>query len=391
MEKTTEPNSASYRTPATAGNRVPPRRGGVLSALRRQRRNWFTLDRLREFGTTMALVIPLTLLIWVWAEREQNVPSEKMLFLIDVRSIDPTKTMSIVRDGATSEAVTVELTGPRSGLDAIREAVAKDPSNSRLTVDVSETFEPSSDPYRISIGTRLNQQKLFEVNGVSVQGTEPSTVQVIVDRVVERELEVKLRPDLASRVESAEFMPKTVRVRGPERVISQLETSGKLVAELELSTQSQIMSARPGTDIVLAQERIRPIVGPGISLSTSQITGGKLKMSQEERGVIRSIAVFVAKPAGLEAQYSVSVTPLTLTNVPVIGPIDVLKKLEADEIPIKPFALLTISREDLGKTQERKPTFQQLPAGVRVDLEQIAPLRFSVTGADAANDLQPVP
>ncbi len=365
----------------------------MLSTLRRQRRNHFTLERLREFGTTLALVIPLTLLIWVWAEREQNVPSEKMLFIVDVRSGDPTKTMTIVRDGATSEAITVELTGPRSGLDSIRETINKDASKQRLTVEVaaSEAFEPSSEPYRITIGSRLNQQKIFESNGVTVKETEPATAQVIVDRVVERELEVKLRPDLASRVESAEFDPKSVKVRGPERVISQLETAGKLVAELELNSQSQIMSAQPGTNIVLAQERIRPIVGTGVSLVTNQITSGKLKMSQDERGVIKSMVVFVAKPAGLESQYSVSVTPLTLSNVPVIGPIDVLKRLEADEIQPKPFALITIAREDIGKTNDRMPTFQQLPPGVRVDMQQVNPLHFSVTGADAAIDLRTTP
>lgn len=391
MEKPSEPIPSSYRMPTPVGTRTRSRSAGILNALRRQRRNWFTLDRVREFGTTLALVVPLTLLIWVWAEREQNVPSEKMLFIIDVRSFDPTKTMSIVRDGTTSEAVTVELTGPRSGLDAIREAIAENPSKSRLNVEVTEPLEPSAEPYRISIGSRLNQQEIFESNGVSVQGTEPATAQVLVDRVVERELEVKLRPDLASRVESAEFNPQTVKVSGPERVITQLEAQGKLVAELELSTQSQIMSARPGTEIVLGQERIRPIVGTGVNLVTQQISGGKLKMSQKERGVIRSMAVFIAKPALYEGQYSVTGMPLTLTNVPVTGPMDVLKRLEADEITPKPFALITIVREDQGKTLDRLPTFQQLPPGVEVDMQQVGPLHFSVTGSDASNDDRTVP
>jgi hypothetical protein len=363
----------------------------MMRNLRRQSRNYLTLERLREFGTTMALVVPLTLLIWVWAEREQTVQSVEMQFIIDVRSVDPTKVMTIVRGGTASESVTVTLSGPRAGLDAIKETVTNNPASNRLTIDITETIEPSPEPFTISIGSRLNQQKIFESNGVTVMTTTPSTAEVLVDRVVDRELEVKLPPELASRVESAEFLPKTVRVRGPERVINQLQTTGKLVAELDLNSQSQLMSARPGTDIVLMAERIKPIVGNGVSLEVSQIAGGKLRMSQEERGVIRSLAVFVAKPAGLEAQYTVTVTPLTLTNVPVIGPIDVLRKLEADEIQPRPFALITIAREDIGKTQERLPTFQQLPPGVRVDMQQLTPLRFSVTGADAAVDPRPQP
>lgn len=390
MEEPSEPTPPpTYQMP-TLGYRTAPRRSGMISSLRKQSRQYFTLERLREFGTTMALVVPLTLLIWVWAEREQNVPSEKMLFIVDVRSGDPTKTMSIVRDGTTSQAITVELTGPRSGLDAIRETIAKNPSESRLTVEVNDSFEPSNEPYQISISSRLNQQKLFEANGVTVQGADPSTAQVLVDRVVERELDVKLRPDLASRVESAEFTPKTVKARGPERTIAQLESSGKLVAELELRTQSEILNARPGTDLILGQERIRPISAPDVTFDTPQIASGRLKMSQKATGVIRSITVYVAKPAGYEAQYIVT-APLTMTNVPVIGPADVLKRLENDEIQPKPFALLTIAREDQGKSGSRLPTFQLLPPGVEVDMQQIAPLQFSVTGADAANDTRPLP
>ncbi len=362
-----------------------------MRSLRRQSRAYLTLDRLREFGTTMALVVPLTLLIWVWAEREQTVPSEDRQFIIDVRSFDPTKVMSIQRDGTASEAVTVTLSGPRAGLDAIKKAVDDSPAANRLTIDITESIEPSVEPFTISIGSRLNQQKMFENNGVTVKSVSPSTVSVIVDRVVERELEVKLPPEMAGRVESAEFQPKTVRVRGPERAINELELAGKLKAEIELGNQSQIMSARPGIDILLEKSRIRPIGGLGVSLDTPQIASGRLRMSQEERGVIRSMAVLVAKPAGYEGQWSVVVSTPTLTNVPIIGPIDILRKLEANEIEPRPYAQITIIRDDQGKSNiERKPTFQDLPSGVRVDMQQIAPLKFSVTGADAAIDPRPV-
>lgn len=388
---TSDPESQIPPTYPLPGAKAP-RRPSVLRNLRRQSRNYLTLERLREVGTSMALVVPLTLLIWVWAEREQTVESVEMQFLIDVRSVDPTKVMSIANDGNGSKSVTVQLSGPRAGLDAVKEAVTTNPSANRLTIDINEAVEPSAEPLTISLGSRLNQQKIFEVNGVTVNRTAPSTVELLVDRVVERELEIKLPAELASRVQSAEFNPKTVRVRGPERVISELEASGKLVAELDLSAQSQLMSAPPETDIMLPPHRIKPIPGKSVSLEVTQIASGKLRMSQEARGVLRSITVFVAKPAGLEAQYTVSVTPLTLTNVPVTGPIDLLRKLESeDNQGPKPYALITIGREDIGKTQERMPTFQQLPPGVRVDTQQVAPVRFTVTGADASSDPRPVP
>lgn len=389
MSDSQGPIPPNYSLPSAAV-KPPARRRSMMRNLRRQGRNLFTLERLREFGTSMALVVPLTLLIWVWAEREQTVESVEMQFIVDVRSVDPTKVMSIVRDGSNSGAVAVALSGPRAGLDAIKDAVKDNSSANRLTLDINEAIEPSAEPFTLAIGSRLNQQKIFEANGVTVKSTTPSTVEVLVDRVVEKELPVKLPPELASRVESAEFVPKSIRVRGPERVMADLEAKGKLVAEIELNNQSQIMSAKPGVDILLEKERIRPIGVAGVNFEVSQITGGKLHMSQEERGVIRSMAVYVAKPAGFEGQDIVSVTP-TIANVPVIGPIDVLRKLEADEIQPRPIAVLTISREDRGKTQERLPTFQQLPAGVRVDTQQLVPLRFSVSGADAASDSRPVP
>lgn len=380
-------------SPTTSSRPTPPRARRVSSfgAFGRLRQSWLTVDKLREFGTTLALVIPLTLLIWVWAEREQNVKSEKRLFILDVRSVDPTKSMSLLRDGSQSETVSVELTGPRSGLDAVTESM-RDPANSRLVIDIADPFEPSVEPYKILIGSRLNSQPLFESNGVSVIGTEPSSIQMVVDRVVTREVAVTLPPDLQSRVASAEFNPPKVRISGPERIISQLEREGKLIAELDVSNRPDLNMPKPSAKTVLSNERIKPLDVPGVKFELSQIQWAELVMSQEERGIIRSMPVYVARPAGLEDQYRITVTSATITNIEVVGPKDLIRQLvDADDNGTKHYALLTISRADQGKEGDRLPTFPTLPSAVRVEPQSVTPIHFSVTGADAANDGQLIP
>src|SRR4051794_6151569 len=88
--------------------RPAPRRTTPLSRSRAKVREFMRPDNLREFLSTLALVAPLTVLVWVWAEREQAVEvPDKKPFAIAVRASNPTRTVSLAP--GQSDTVIVEM------------------------------------------------------------------------------------------------------------------------------------------------------------------------------------------------------------------------------------------------------------------------------------------
>ena len=328
---------------------------------RRRVRQFLQPDNLKEFGTTMALVAPLTVLIWVWAEREQiSIEPTKLPLAIDVQSADPGHTMSVVNDLSQRETVLLDLTGPRSGLDEVKLAL----KDRQLTVDVTDHYEIGG-PYDIRLQPLLDGQDVFRRYGVSVQGVTPETVRVSVDRLVEKDLPLRIPADLATRVQLISTDLDKVKVRGPEKVIKALEADGKLRADLDLSGDPELLSALPGTRLSPRKVAVRSLNIAGVSLDTSQMPTVTLQISQEREGVIPSMVINISQPAALNAPIRIDAP--TLTNVKIIGPTsDVIDRLVRDESDSRPYAELVFKREDKGTSGSRMPVFRNLPPGVRV-------------------------
>lgn len=377
------PAPLSYRA-------APPRTSRTARGMQKVR-EFMRPDHLREFGSTLALVAPLTVLIWVWAEREQTVGSkespEKQTFQIAVRSGGVGQSVALAQ--GQGDSILVGFTGPKVGLDAMKESMLRDASKRRLVIDVGDTFEPGQ-PYPVPIDAALNQQKIFRDNGLTVVSAEPSVVQVFVDRQVERDVPVRLPPELTDAVAQATFEPKTVKVRGPERTIKQLEANGALKAELDVSNLAELRN-RPGAKVELPQVPLRPIEGAStVSFDTSSIAKVTLQLSQEEQGELRSVVVFVSKPAGLNV--TTTVTPLVLTGVKVTGPSEALRLLREEKVTPAPSAVLTITLDDKGTHEgTRVPTIVNLPPGVRVIPASVSPVTFDVLESSAATDERSIP
>ena len=77
-----------------------------------------TLDVLR----TLAWVVPLTLLIWIYAERAQSTTITGVTFPIEVKISSQSKVVSVLKP--SDKNVVAELSGPRHKLDRLRELLA---------------------------------------------------------------------------------------------------------------------------------------------------------------------------------------------------------------------------------------------------------------------------
>ena len=359
-----------------------------MSRSRARVREFFRRDNLRDFLSTMALVAPLTVLVWVWAEREQAVEvPDKKPFAIAVRATNITRPVTIAPGQA--DTVVVEMSGPRAGVEAIKDAVAKNVALGRLVIDVPDTYDPGG-PYTLVLDSILDQQKIFRDYGVTVHATDPAKLLIMVDKQVERDVPVRLPTEIADGVQTATFEPKTVKVSGPERAITELEKAGMLKAELAIANLTELR-ARGIPTPPLTNVPLRPIDVAGVTFDVPKIARVTLQLSEEKQDEIRSMVVYINKPAALEGHVLASVTPVVLNGVKVIGPSDALVQLREGKGP-PPYAVVTITREDIGKRSEpRVPTFLNLPPGVRVVESSVPAVTFDVIESTAADDVSPIP
>ena len=154
------------------------------------RRFYYSLTRenVTSFLKTIAWAAPLTVLIWVYAESEQQVTDAGQPISIEVRSRDPNRIVTLDR-GCVS--ITCDLTGPRSNLDRFKESLSTSaPIIIELdTRQIGPEFIPSLD--------NLRENPQFRDAGVTVLKCDPPSLPVYVDSLEKRSLPVKLPPDVS--------------------------------------------------------------------------------------------------------------------------------------------------------------------------------------------------
>jgi hypothetical protein len=361
------------------------RRALATPAWLRRVRYWFSPENLKEFAGTLALVVPLTVLIWIWAEREQSKDDE-LQFTVDVRARNPNKIVTLAGNGSDDAAarprpqpVVVRISGPKVGVDAIREQIASDRSKAQITLEVPDDFEDNG-TRDVAVQPLLDQQAIFRDTGITVKSTEPDTVKVRSDAIAYVELTPTLPAELAARVDALVTQPAKVRVRGAAQTLPRLE--GKLRAELDLSAYPGLRDAQPGTTSrPLDNVPIKPIDIAGVTLETTTVNGVTLTFSQAREDVLASVVVNVTQPVTLGAR--VRFEPTNLLNVRISGPPDLLRQVAMAKDEDRPYAEVRVTRADLGKSFNRPPVFRNLPEGVRVLDPNATPIHVEV---DAATD-----
>src|SRR5688500_453310 len=98
--------------------RAPGRFKRATSATRRWARDTFSREQLVAALKQLAWVAPLTVLIWVYAEREQRTTDADVRFGLEVHTNNPKVFVRLLEpsDGYAS----ADLTGSRSQLDKLR-------------------------------------------------------------------------------------------------------------------------------------------------------------------------------------------------------------------------------------------------------------------------------
>lgn len=336
---------------------------------RRRLNRMFSRERLGDYFRTLLWVAPLTLLIWLYAEREQIATVTDVPVRFDVEANGLRQVATVIRP--VDRTVVVTLEGPRVRLDSLRTRLAGDGPQSVVSIDL-----PPDVPLGVasrSVVEELNRQSLFRLNGVKVVAASPAQFVVEVDELATRELVVVADPSATSLEGVPVFDPPTVKLTGPKSVLDRLteeDTSGRPAIRAALHS---LGAARlPGEHVNVEVPLIMPsVVGEAVDPSRFSLQPERVRASFRVRQAdvaltLPAVPIFPLAPQTLLDEFRPVFEP-TLPNVTVVGPPEIIEALRAGTATRMPRAILELSRDDLpaGRVRRRQVRFD-LPEGVRV-------------------------
>lgn len=311
--------------------------------------------RVIEGIKTFLWVAPLTILIWIYAEREQIATLPDVPVQIELRSQATDRVVMLV--SPEDRRLFLDLQGPRAGLTEVRDTLL-DRRAKPIAIAVPDDLAPGAE-YEIPVAERLDGNELFMRNAVAITRARPS-VRVRVEPKLTREVPVKVRPE-EKIVGKVEFAPATISVEGPAHVFASIPAD-RLVAYADMS---KFVGRPPGQyegDVAVAlSPRAESVTMPQSVHVTVDI-----RKSEEEK---LSIPLRVDIPAAiLKSDQYIVTAPVTLPNVPVAGPPDAVQAMR--EGKFSPAAILELTDKDFETPGEKikrlRPEDYRMPKDVAV-------------------------
>ena len=196
-----------------AGPVSRPTWAAVRSGLRAWANHTFAASSLLGGLKSLAWVAPLSVLIWIYAEREQVATNYGFTVNVQVRSLDSSRVVRF-SDGFDGK-VRGDFSGPQGGLEQVREKLE---SGSPLMIELTDGELTPGDHSIVS--TRLNEDPMLVRNGVSISNCVPRNVNFAVDAIEEISVDVQAPPEAKNIVGTPTFEPRKVKVSAPRAVLN---------------------------------------------------------------------------------------------------------------------------------------------------------------------------
>ena len=339
---------------------APPRRTWrrwFNSTFRSWARSTFSRESYITSLKSLLWVLPLTVLIWIYAEREQVQTLTNVIVKVAPPGADSGRVVRII--SATDNTVHVDIRGPQADIDQVKDYI----ENTVIPLDVDRTLARGEQD--IDIVSQLNKLPEVEHKGVTVEHSIPGNIRVSIDPIVEREVEVKPGSDYVGAPPA--FTPVRVRLRGPESEVERASRNGQLVAYANLS-QFTAQLAEGGTQTLRNVPLLPP---PGLDAAEVSfapvVVEAHVEGSKTERaGVIPAVAVYAGFPGIARSdQFRANYDKKVINTIHVIGPVDQIAKLESGATTPKAFFPVDLDNPDTTAARTASLVFD-LPPGVRV-------------------------
>jgi hypothetical protein len=323
----------------------------TLASEARRFRQGITRENVTGFLKNMAWTVPLTVLIWVYAEREQEVPVTDQPIAIEVKSRDPLKVVTL---DPREKVITCDLKGPRSNLDRFRESLS---TSAPITIEL-DTRRQANQEDMIPTLENLRENPRFKEAGITIEKCTPPSLTVYVDSLETRNLPVAAPANIVGL--KATFSPATVSVTGPSHVVDRM-------TELTADIGALASLNQPGTH---PPEKVSLVTDPSgaVTYSPGEVLATLTVAAQDIRYTCGNIPVWLDIPPSIAGEFSISLVNNNgfVSNVNVIGPPEQIAKLQSGG-EFHPRAVLEISPDNVNNTNPVPLKIEDLPDNVRVD------------------------
>ena len=332
----------------------------------------FTRENVISRLKTLAWVVPLTLLIWIYAEREQVRPANDVSVPFELVNSNPDRSVWLMPP--QDKNLVLELQGPQGRLESVLNDIrgGKEPEGLRLEVPANLDINRE---HSIDALPLVRNQRLFVESGIFVIACQPARLRVQVDQLVEREAKIVKAPSAKNL--DATFIPPTVKVRGPLSLLEQAEATPQPGGETGLFVYADLSAEalkQPGTyklpgpglpDVLLRKpqkaddERVTIVMPPTRIQATVEVRQADKTLR------IASMPVTLDTPDGLLEKYKVTEFRGALQNVTVTGPPHIIDQMEKPDYEPRPKARVLVTQQDVGERRS-KPVKYDLPKGIDV-------------------------
>jgi hypothetical protein len=356
---------------------MPPRLdfSSSLSLGERLRRYLPTGEQVVNFLKNLIWVIPLTLLIWVYAEREQTVKLSTEPVSIDVRTNDHNRIVTL--RGPADKNIIVELSGPRAQLDRVRELLRPKPDG-EAAVQIYIDPQVQTGAQQLLTVSQINNLPVFKNNGITVKSAQPPYLSVDIDYYKKVTVPVRAPKELGDLLsDQTRFVPDAVEVRLPNQLLEQAEAAGPLFVYAALPKREELKTKTGPVAIDSV-----PVYWPGkpenVTFTPATVTA-KLDIKRRDvQYTIPSVPIYKETDADFDKRFTVEYTPV-ITNVGIVGPPEQIELIKKGDYKVKArldIASLIDYRKDV---QIKMPLQWELPPGVSLTKESEDKANWSFT------------
>lgn len=313
---------------------------------------------------TILLITAISLVVWLFAESE-SVRSRERRLTIELPSDPASGVVMQVADSASSRdqlQVSVTVTGSAAALAAFEAGSAR---AIKLTPDMEEMPRTSPDG-EIDFRRVLRQHPLFADRGLAIVRADPPTVRVSIDRIIElpRDIRVSVEGLTVETDGAPEVKPATVRISGPESVISRLPQDAVVIARPDPVDQARLVPGRPDKLVGVPLALPREIVGMSdqfVRLNPPRVDIELTVRNKRATITINSVSVWVMTPSLVGGQWDIVAEQTFFSDVQATGPFELIEQLRRGELRV--YAAVTLSADELEKgVVSKEAVFTTLPA-----------------------------
>lgn len=360
------PSSSSTSEPRSkARARKPNYLRDVVNATPGRIGKHFSRERFVEFIKTLAWVAPLTALIWIYAEREQQW-HETQTIPIEVRTTAPDRVVRLI--SPSDKNIIAELSGPRKQLLAALDII-RPTETDRVMINVDPNLTPGR-AHEIPT-SQVQNSPPFTTFGISVSNPRPAKLTVYVDEIVEGELPLRVPASFNNLESPPVFDPPTVHYRAPQSAVEAArrmaaDQGEELAAEVDLSGRPSLRD--PGQHL----EKAVPVRSPFRKEDNATITPATVDVTLNLRPAdveweFPAMPILVESLPGVTDRYRIELERPVLPNVTLIGPPRLINAMKDEHFKPRPEARLKIFGDDPINTWIRRTLrYDNLPNGVRV-------------------------